>query len=81
MNSLAAIFAEGFTWFKSISAKSGSAVIYGCDYGKGQTTTSNSLLVFMTDIATECGADAAGFFRVTATKGSYGRTNVGIGFC
>ena len=80
-DSLGSVFGDGFTWFKSISAKSGSAVVYGCDYGHGQTMNSAQLLQYMSDIATECGEDAAGFFRDTNSKTSYGRTNVGIGFC
>ena len=80
-NSLAEVFGNEFTFFKSISAKSGSAVVYGCDYGHGQTMTADKLLQYMTDVATQCGWDSAGYFRVTGSKCAFGRTNVGIGFC
>lgn len=80
-NSLANIFDDGFLFFKTISAKSGSAVTYGCDYGHGQSMTSDQLFEYMTDVATECGSGSAGYFNVPQSKASFGRTNVGIGFC
>ena len=80
-NALAEVFGNEFTFFKSISAKSGSAVVYGCDYGHGQTMTADKILQYMTDVATQCGFDSAGYFRVTGSKCAFGRTNVGIGFC
>lgn len=78
---LAGIFGPGYNWTKSISVKSGSAVVYGCDYGKGQTMSSDQLIEFMNDITRECGVDSAGYFRVVKSKCAYGRTNTGIGFC
>ena len=68
-------------WLALCALFLGSAVVYGCDYGHGQTMTSDKLIQYMTDVATECGYDAAGFFRVTSSKCAFGRTNIGVGFC
>ena len=80
-NQLASIFGGGLQFFHIISAKSGSAVAYGCDYGHGQVMSSDEFLGYMLDVSTECGASSAGFYNIPNSKSAYGRTNVGISFC
>lgn len=80
-NSLGNSFGSGITFHKKISAVSGSAVAYGCDYGNGQFMTSTEYLGYMSAITTNCGSTVAGYYNLPSSKSSYGRTSSSVGFC
>lgn len=66
---------------KSVSYKYGSAVAYGCNYGKGQTITGTWLAAQFGRIAQECGASGGGWTTYPDWKASYGLDSSAAGFC
>lgn len=80
-NALGNSFGGGITFHSKISAVSGDAVAYGCDYGNGQFMTSTEYLGYMSAISTNCGSTSAGYYNIPSSKSSYGRTSSSVGFC
>lgn len=78
---LASAFAGGSFFRGTISSVSGSAVAYGCDYGNGQTMSSEQFQEFMSALDGQCGAATAGWYSIPDWAASYGRTNAGVSFC
>ena len=71
---------------RSIAKVYDDAVAYGCNYGNGQTCTSNLMWTFYAQINSKCGfthgAQAgAGWYYSPSLKASYGRASAGTGFC
>jgi hypothetical protein len=66
---------------KSTSYKSGSAVAYGCNYGKGQTITGTWLSAQYNNIAQQCGSTGPGWVSYPDWKASYGVDSSATGFC
>lgn len=61
--------------------KKGSAVAYGCNYGKGQTITGSWLAAQFAAIATHCGSLSPGWVTFPDWKASYGIDNSGNKVC
>jgi hypothetical protein len=78
---LAKYFDAGTKFYKVYSAKVGSAVAFACDYGKGQTYTSQQIGADMSAINLVCGPLGAGWKSYSESKSSYGRTQSSQSFC
>jgi hypothetical protein len=78
---LANFFGDGNSFKKNHSYKNGSVVAFACDYGKGQTYTSQQFLADMAAIDGVCGSQGAGWNSHKSAKSSYGRTQSSQPFC
>jgi hypothetical protein len=65
----------------SIMYKSGSAVAYGCNYGKGQECGGDHVNNFFTSLKSTCGNDQRSYYNVPKWKATYGVTNSGTSYC
>ncbi|KAH0556090.1 hypothetical protein GP486_005972 [Trichoglossum hirsutum] len=81
-NGLAAWFGCGrsFKGKSEASYKSGSVVAFGCDYGDGQTYTSDKYLDDIAAVKAKCG-NSAGWFAHDSWKSSYGFTQTSQSYC
>jgi hypothetical protein len=66
---------------KSLSVRSGNAVAYSCDYGKGHDCWGDQVNSFFTSLKGTCGNSQASYYNLPKSKASYGVTSVGVGFC
>ncbi|KAI0319775.1 hypothetical protein OF83DRAFT_1169917 [Amylostereum chailletii] len=81
-HALANFFGGGTSFFgSSVSMYSGSAVAYGCNYGNGQTMSSQEFLGYVSVLDAKCGGQNAAYYNLPSSKSSYGRTASSQGFC
>ncbi|KAI9868527.1 MAG: hypothetical protein M1813_005971 [Trichoglossum hirsutum] len=81
-NGLAAWFGCGrsFQGKNQAAYKSGSVVAFGCDYGNGQTYTSDQFLNDIAAVKAKCGS-SAGWDAHDSWKSSYGFTQTSQSYC
>lgn len=80
VSKLAADLGSSRTFYHAISATSGTAVAFGCDYGKGRSTSGAEVSSYNNILNHDCGSKD-GYFNLPSLKASYGRTVAGGGFC
>lgn len=78
---LEAAFGGGRHFTTKISAYSGNAVAFGCDYGNGQTMSSGEYSGYIQVLDAKCGNTFAAYYDLPNAKSSYGRTNSDQDFC
>ncbi|KAI9858414.1 MAG: hypothetical protein M1813_007518 [Trichoglossum hirsutum] len=74
-------FGAGNSFRKNYSFKYGSVIAFACDYGRGQTYTSQQFLADMAAVDGVCGPQGAGWNSHKSAKSSYGRTQSSQSFC
>lgn len=81
-NAFISMCGDGY-WFSSraIALVRGSAIVYGCNYGNGQTCHAGDVASFLGSIDSKCGKAAAGWYSKNEWKASYGRETNPAGYC
>jgi hypothetical protein len=81
LQGMANYFGNGQSFSGKIWYTYGNAVIFGCDYGHGQTFTSSQLYSDLGAVDTACPNGQTGWYDHEPWKSSYGRIVTGQGFC